>query len=110
MIDVIIEPRGFLAFDVFDQILKSRLVDFKMIDSREEAKDRILTSNHFLCSESFEKEIGGHAQGSTKFEISNRIMFMDPLDIDFDFGILGFSDLGYLTKMNTLHNQEHLYV
>ena len=63
-----------------------------------------LTSNFI-----FEKEIGYLAEGSTKFEISNRFMILNPIDMNFDFGLVGFSDLGYLTDINTFHNQEHLY-
>ena len=59
MTDVIIEPREFLALDVFKQILTSRLVDFKITDDGSGANDTIVTGNYFLCSEKFETEIGG---------------------------------------------------
>ena len=36
-------------------------------------------------------------------------MLNDPLGLGFDFGVVGFSDFGYLTKFNTYTNQKHLY-
>ena len=62
MTDVIIEPHEFLAFDVFKQILKTRLADFETVCRTTQPKDNILTGDHFLCSESFEKEIGGQSK------------------------------------------------
>ena len=93
----------YFSYNFVSEGKKADELEYKYLN--EFMNDKYKFTSNFI----FEKEIGGHAQGSTKFEISNRIMFMDPLDIDFDFGILGFSDLGYLTKMNTFHNQEHLY-
>ena len=63
----------------------------------------------FISNIIFEKEIGQHATGSTKFEISNRIMFKTPLDMPVNIGIFGFSDFGYLTQFDTFANQGHLY-
>ena len=59
MIDVIIEPSEFFALDIFKQILISRLVEFKTIDNSLKGGESILTGNYFLCSEKFEKKIGG---------------------------------------------------
>ena len=59
MIDVIIEPHGFLAFDIFKEILKNRLIDYQTINDTPQNKENIVTGEHFLCSESFEKELGG---------------------------------------------------
>ena len=63
----------------------------------------------FITNIIFEKEVGKLAKGSTKFDLSNRLMLIDPLDLGFDFGVVGFSDFGYLTKFNTYTNQKHLY-
>ena len=62
MIDVIIEPSEFLALDVFKQILTSRLVEFQTTIEQSEIEDRILVGNCFLCSEKFEKKIGGQSK------------------------------------------------
>ena len=59
MIDVIIEPSEFFALDIFKQILTRRLVEFKTIDNSLKGGESILTGNYFLCSEKFEKKIGG---------------------------------------------------
>ena len=59
MTDVIIEPREFIALDIFKQILKSRLVDFRTSDDTSRNEESILTSDYFLCSEKFESEVGG---------------------------------------------------
>jgi two-component system response regulator FlrC len=59
MTDVIIEPSEFFAFDVFNTILATRLVDFKTTQETSEAEQGILTGSHFLCSGNFEKQIGG---------------------------------------------------
>ena len=49
------------------------------------------------------------AKGSTKFDLSNRLMLNDPVGFNFDFGLVGYTDFGYLTKFNTFTNQKHLY-
>ena len=59
MTDVIIEPLGFLSFEVFEKILRSRLVDFKTVANTQQETENILSSDCFLCSEKFEKEVGG---------------------------------------------------
>ena len=33
----------------------------------------------------------------------------DPIGMGLDFGVVGFSEFGYLTKFSTYTNQEHLY-
>ena len=63
----------------------------------------------FITNIIFEKEVGGLAKGSTKFDISNRIMLNDPFGKGFNIGVVGFSEFGYLTKFDTYTNQEHLY-
>ena len=63
----------------------------------------------FITNIIFEKEVGKLAKGSTKFDLSNRVNVNDPLDLGFNFGVIGFSDFGYLTKFNTYTNQKHLY-
>ena len=62
MTDVIIEPSDFLALDVFTQILTSRLVEFKTTSDGSKSEDSIITGNYFLCSEKFEKKIGGQSK------------------------------------------------
>ena len=59
MTDVIIEPQKFIAFDMFEQILQKRLVDFKITGGNEKANGNIVTGDHFLCSEQFENAMGG---------------------------------------------------
>ena len=36
-------------------------------------------------------------------------MLNDPVGMGFNFGVIGFSDFGYLTNFNTYTNQEHLF-
>ena len=64
-------------------------------------------SNHlsFITNIIFEKEVGRLAEGSTKFDISNRIMLNDPFGKGFNIGVVGFSEFGYLTKFDTYTNQ-----
>ena len=83
-------------------------------DSADEIEYKYLNefknqSLSFISNFIFEKEVGKLATGSTKFDLSNRLMFIDPFNMDFNFGITGFSELGYLTQFNTFDNQEHLY-
>jgi two-component system response regulator FlrC len=59
MTNVIIEPSEFHAFEVFKQILTSRLVDFRTTSDSSPAKEPILTGDYFLCSQHFEHTIGG---------------------------------------------------
>lgn len=59
MTNVIIEPREFLAFDVFKQILQSRLVDFQTTETDSGTDVSLLTGENLLCSEKFESMIGG---------------------------------------------------
>ena len=63
----------------------------------------------FITNIIFEKEVGRLAKGSTKFDISNRVMLNNPIGMDFNLGLVGFSEFGYLTKINTFGNQVHLY-
>ena len=46
--------------------------------------------------------------GSTTFDLSNQLMFMDVID-EYNFGVLGFSEFGQLSNFNTFGTQEHLY-
>ena len=62
MTDVIIEPREFLALDVFKQILISRLVDFNITEDGPSADGSFVNGNYFLCSEKFETKIGGQSK------------------------------------------------
>ncbi len=59
MTDVIIEPNNFLAFTVFEQILKSRLVEFSTTGAKANEQPELLTGENFLCSEVFQNEVGG---------------------------------------------------
>lgn len=63
----------------------------------------------FVTNVIFEKEVSTSAQGSTKLDFSNRLMFNDPFNAGFNLGVTGFSELGYLTNISTFDNQEHLY-
>ena len=63
----------------------------------------------FITNFIFEKEVGADASGSTKFDLSNQIMFKNfPLD-NYNMGFLGFSEFGEVSEFNTFDNQEHLY-
>ena len=57
----------------------------------------------------FEKQVGATATGSTTFSLSNSLMYKDLFIKDFDVGFFGFSDLGNITKFNTLSEQKHQY-
>ena len=62
MTDVIIEPNDFLAFDVFQTILDSRLVSFQMTSNNSKTDEHMLRGDRFLCSEQFENDIGGQSK------------------------------------------------
>ena len=50
----------------------------------------------------FEKEVGADASGSTKFDLSNQIMFKNfPLD-NYNMGFLGFSEFGEVSELTPL--------
>jgi two-component system response regulator FlrC len=79
MTDVIIEPSKFTAFDVFKQILKSRLVDFQTTANTNKNSESIVSGNSFLCSAEFESDVGGQ---SKLLEIARKIKAKEIYVID----------------------------
>ena len=59
MTNVIIDPTGFDALEIFTQILDSRLVDYKINDQKSLPSDKFVVGNCFLCSTKLETTIGG---------------------------------------------------
>ena len=59
MTNVVIDPTKFLAFEIFTQILKSRLVEFKINDEKSKSSTEMVTGNCFLCSSTHEISLGG---------------------------------------------------
>ena len=59
MIDIIIETKNFKDFDIFSEILKTRLISFKQINSLYDKKVKEEFSVKYLCTKKFEEEIGG---------------------------------------------------
>ena len=55
----------------------------------------------------FEKQVGQTAVGSTTFSTSNYIFLKDINN--FNFGILGFSDFGYISDTSVFNKQKHQY-
>ena len=64
---------------------------------------------NFTTNVIFEKQVGHPASGSTEFSLSNYLLFEKPIFRELRFGIIGFSEFGEVSKMNTYHNQEHQY-
>ena len=59
MTKIIIEEKEFIDFEVFEKILKSRLVKFETMNNSSQTENNILTGDHFLCSQEYENFIGG---------------------------------------------------
>ena len=64
---------------------------------------------NFTTNVIFEKQVGHPASGSTEFSLSNYLLFEKPIFRKLRFGVIGFSEFGEVSKMNTYHNQEHQY-
>ena len=62
MTNVIIEPDEFFAFDIFEQILRKRLIEAKTTNGGDQNSQNCITSDYFLCSEKFEAKIGGQGK------------------------------------------------
>ena len=63
----------------------------------------------FISNFIFEKEVSKTASGSTTFSLSNYFYLKDFLNTDINFGVLGFSEFGYVSKFNVFNKQEHQY-
>ncbi len=63
----------------------------------------------FITNFIFEKQVGSNASGSTTFDLSNQLMTKEFLYESFNFGIIGFSKFGEVSKFKTFSLQEHLY-
>lgn len=57
----------------------------------------------------FEKQVGDTAEGSTEFSFSNYFFHTDPIYKNFIIGVIGFSEIGEVSKIKTFNNQEHQY-
>ncbi|MDC3091573.1 hypothetical protein OA848_04215 [Rickettsiales bacterium] len=63
----------------------------------------------FITNFIFEKGVGKKAHGSTEFSLTNYLVSEKPIFEEIKIGIIGFSELGYLTKIKPYHRQEHMY-
>ena len=63
----------------------------------------------FISNFIFEKQVGKTASGSTTFSLSNYFYLKDFLNTDINFGVLGFSEFGNVSKFNVFNKQEHQY-
>tara|TARA_A100001015_G_scaffold278778_1_gene339276 strand:- start:14 stop:736 length:723 start_codon:yes stop_codon:yes gene_type:complete len=57
----------------------------------------------------FEKQVGSRAGGSTTFDLSNYFYIKELFFELIDFGLIGFSDFGEISKFRVFGEQEHQY-
>lgn len=82
---------------------KADEVEYKSLNEIKFKKFKLITN--FI----FEKQIGKNATGSTEFTLSNYLFFEKPIFNNYKIGLIGFSELGEISKISTFNTQEHQY-
>ena len=93
----------YFSYNFLSEGTKADEMEYKFLNEYQNKDFKFITN--FI----FEKEIGKKATGSTQFSISNYLVFEKSIFEDIKFGLIGFSEFGYLTRINTYHQQEHMY-
>lgn len=93
----------YFSYNFVSEKQKADEIEYKYLNEFNNDKFSFITN--FI----FEKELGTNASGSTTFDLSNQLMIKEIFFENLNFGFLGFSDFGEVTKFSTFSNQEHLY-
>ena len=92
----------YFSYNFVSESDKADEIEYKYLN--EFANRNVALITNFI----FEKEVGKKASGSTKFDLSNQLMFIDVI-YGYDLGLVGFSEFGEATSFKTFGNQEHLF-
>lgn len=93
----------YFSYNFVSEAKKGDEIEYKYLNE--------FTNQYFTLTSNFifEKQVGTESSGGTEFSFSNYLFFNSFSIYNTQFGILGFSELGYIGGFNTFQEQEHHY-